>query len=79
MKKINLQKIMKTIGRIKWENLIFVVNIIIILLNANEYITFNNGISFNWVAILWVMGAIITRDRVRNFRLNPKFYIIDTK
>ena len=79
MKKFNLQKILKILGRIKWENFLFLVNIIVILLNANEYITFNNGISFNWVAILWVMGAIIMRDRVKNFRLDPKKHIIDTK
>ena len=79
MKKFNLQKTLKILGRIKWENFLFLVNIIVILLNANEYITFNNGISFNWVAILWVMGAIIMRDRVKNFRLDPKKHIIDTK
>mgnify|MGYP003564267883 FL=1 len=79
MKKFNLQKTLNILGRIKWENFLFLVNIIVILLNANEYITFNNGISFNWVAILWVMGAIIMRDRVKNFRLDPKKHVIDTK
>ncbi len=79
MKNFNLQKTIKTMGKVKWENLLFIVNIIVILNNANEYISFNNGISFNWVVIIWFMGAVIMRDRVKNFRLDPKKHIIDTK
>ena len=79
MKNFNLQKTIKTMGKVKWENLLFIINIVVILMNSNEYISFENGITFNWVVIIWLMGAVIMRDRVKSFRLDPKKHIIDTK
>lgn len=78
MKKENIKKLMKGIKRVKWENIFFILDIIITCLCLKHHIQLNGFyLNIGIEIIVYLSFGLVFRYIIKDIRKNPENWFFD--